>query len=284
MSIDLFFKDLFDPSLSFLRLSLLVALLGSMAFGMVGVLVVTRRLTVTAGAISHSLLAGIGLALYLQTVWQWQWVSPLYGALFMGLVAAGFLTFLKFSGVREDTAISCLWSIGMAVGLLFFHETPKYVDPMSYLFGDILLVNENDLWCVLGLNVAVLLLIVCFQNQIVVSCFDEDEARIRGISVKGIYFLMMCLIAMTVTLMVQIVGIVMVIALLTLPAATAGFLSQKLWPMMGVAICFCALSVFLGMVLGYDRPTGPMIILVSGVMYAIVLGVSRFFGFRALGA
>ncbi|MEM9445949.1 MAG: metal ABC transporter permease [Verrucomicrobiota bacterium] len=275
MIITEFFQDLFDPSLAFLRNALLVGLLGSVAFGLVGVLVVTRRLTTTTGAISHSLLAGIGFAQYLQAVHQISWVSTLFGALAMGLVAAAILTWLKFRGVREDTAISCLWSVGMAAGLLFFHFTPKYVDPMSYLFGDILLVTSQDLWCVLILDVAILLLFLLFQNQIITTCFDEDEARLRGLSVKWIYFLLMALISITVTLMVQIVGIVMVIALLTIPAAAAGLFTKKLWHMAALASLICSLSVFLGMIFGYQWPTGPMIILVTGGFYLVLQIVAR---------
>lgn len=270
-----FFRDLFDPALSFLRYSLFVGLLGSVAFGLVGVLVVTRRLTTTAGAISHSLLAGIGAAQYLQAVHQMEWASPLLGALIMGLLAAGALTFLKFSGVREDTAISCLWSVGMATGLLFFHFTPKYVDPMSYLFGDILLVTRGDLLWVLGLDLGVIALFVLFQNQIITSCFDEDEAKLRGIPVKWMYFLLMALISITVTLMVQVVGIVMVIALLTIPAAAAGLFTKKLWHMVGFATLFCAVSLFLGMALGYELPTGPMIIIVTGGLYLLLQVVAK---------
>lgn len=265
-----FIRDLLDPDLVFLRTSLMVGVSASIAFGMVGVLVVTRGVSAAAGAISHSLLGGIGAALYLQSVCQWTWLSPMAGALITGVLGAGLLTWLKFGGMRDDTAISCLWSVGMAVGLLFFQMTPKYVDPMSYLFGDILLVGVGDLWAVLVLDVVIVLLVLIFQNQIVICGFDEDEARLRGMAVRRIYFLLMCLVGMTVTLMVQVVGIVMVIALLTLPAVTAGLLTKKLWPMMGLACVVCAFSVCLGMVLGYEWPAGPMIILTTGALYGVV--------------
>jgi len=235
---------------------------------------VARRITYIAGAISHCVLAGIGAGLYLQKKIGLAWFDPMYGAVVAALLAAVIIGLISLYGKqREDTAIGALWAVGMAVGLLFIAKTPGYVEPMSYLFGNILLISKNDLWLVIGLDVLVVVLAGLFYNKFLAVCFDEEFATLRGIRAGLYYMLLLCLTALTVVLLVQIVGIVMVIALLTLPAAVASNFARGLLQMMVLATGFCMLFVMFGLAYSYNAnlPSGPTIIVFAGGFYLTVL-------------
>jgi zinc transport system permease protein len=270
-----FFQALFDPGLPFLRYALLTGVLASPALGIIGTYVVTRRISSIAGAISHSVLGGIGAALYLQVVVGWSWCDPMYGAVVAAIVSALIIGLVSlYAKQREDTVIGALWSVGMAVGLLFFAKTPGYADPMSYLFGDILLTGPQDLWLMLGLDALVIGLGVTLYHKFQAVCFDPEFAELRGVRVKVYYLLLLCLTAFTVVLLVRVVGIVLVIALLTLPAAVAGHFARRLWHMMALAMLACMIFVSVGLWISYySGSTGPVIIvLAAGVYLAVAVG------------
>lgn len=269
-----FFQALRNPDILFLRYALVAGLTGSVAFGTIGSYVVAKRITYIAGAIAHSALGGIGAGLYLQVKMGVAWFSPMLGAVVAALVA-GFIIGLVnlYARQREDTVIGAIWAIGMALGLLFFSKTPGYIEPMSYLFGNILMISRTDLLIIVSLDVVVILLTVLFYDRFLAVCFDEEFARLRGVPVGLFYLLLICLISLTVVLMVTVVGIVMVIALLTLPAAVAGLYSRVLWKMMIVSslLCMAFTSFGLGFSYVYDLPTGSNIILVAGSIYILAV-------------
>jgi zinc transport system permease protein len=267
-----FFKALMDPDIPFLRLTLLAGILGSFSFGMVGTYVIVRRISYIAGAIAHSVLAGIGLSLYLKIELGIEWVDPMVGAVIAALASAVTIGFVSlYANQREDTVIGAIWAIGMAAGLLFMAATSGYLDPMSYLFGNILLISMEDILIILVLDALIIGIIFIFYNKFLAVCFDEEYARIRGLKVEIYYILLLCLIALTVVLMVRIVGIVLVIALLTLPAAIASQFSRKLWQMMIFAVGLCMLFVFSGLGVSYSMnlPAGPSIIIIAGFVYLL---------------
>lgn len=273
-----FFKALSNPDIAFFRYAFIIGMLASVAFGIIGTYVVARRITYIAGAISHCVLGGIGAGLYLQKKIGILWFEPMFGAMLAALLAAIIIGMVSlYASQREDTVIGALWAVGMAIGLLFLAKTPGYVEPMSYLFGNILLISKTDLWIVLGLDGLVVGLAGLFYNKFLAICFDEEFARLRGIRTEFYYMLLLCLTALTVVLLVRIVGIVMVIAMLTLPAAVAGNLSKGLWQMMGLAIVFCMFFVATGLGYSYTHnlPSGPTIILIAGMTYLAVLAGSR---------
>ena len=273
-----FLQALTNPDVAFLRYALIAGLLASVSFGVIGTYVVARRISYIAGAISHCVLGGIGLALFLRRGVGMSWVDPMHGAVVAAVAAALVLGLVTlYSRQREDTVIGALWSIGMAAGLLFLSHTPGYVDPMSYLFGDILMITRRDLWLIGALDILVVVLAVYFYNKFLAVCFDEEFARLRGIRVHVYFLLLLCLTALTVVLLVRVVGIVMVIALLTLPAAIAGPFCRKLWQMMAVATVLCMLFTTSGLWVSYslDFPSGPTIILVAGAVYVLVLAALR---------
>ncbi len=267
------FDALGDPYFQFFRDALLAGMLASVALGIIGTYVVTRRISSIAGAISHSVLGGIGAALYLQTVSGWAWCDPMYGAVAAALASALLIGLVSlYAKQREDTVIGALWAVGMAVGLLFFAKTPGCVDPMSYLFGNILLIARQDLYRLVGLDLTVVGLGVVLYNKFLAVCFDQEFAELRGVRVKLYYLLLLCLTALTVVLLVRVVGIVLVIAMLTLPAAVAGHFSRQLWQMMILAVLCCTLFTVagLGVSYHYDLPTGPVIIVLAAGAYLLV--------------
>jgi zinc transport system permease protein len=273
-----FFQALSDPAIPFLRYALLVGLLASVSLGIVGSYVVTRRITYIAAAISHCVLGGIGAALYLNVAIGLGWCSPILGALVAAVISALIIGLVSlYARQREDTVISAVWAVGMAIGLLFFAKTPGYADPMSYLFGNILLISQQDVWLVLAMDVVVVLLGLGFYPKLLALCFDEEFAELRGVKVKLYYLLLLCLTALTVVLLVRVVGIVLVIALLTLPAAVAGHFARQLWQMMAVAVLFCMAFVTLGIAASYpsNLPCGPVIILIAGTAYLLVTLFTR---------
>jgi zinc transport system permease protein len=278
-----FLQALVDPAFPMLRYALLAGLLASVALGIIGTYVVTRRISSIAGAISHSVLGGIGAALYLQVTAGWAWCHPMYGAVIAALLSALVIGLVSlYAKQREDTVIGALWAVGMAVGLLFIARTPGYVDPMSYLFGNILFISRSDLWLVLGLDVLVAGLGVTLYNKFLAVCFDPEFAELRGVRVKSYYLLLLCLTALTVVLLVRVVGIVLVIALLTLPAAVAGHFARRLWHMMALAVlaCMVFVTVGLGISYPYDLPSGPVIIVLAAGVYLFVAVGRRLLGRR----
>lgn len=276
-----FFQALSDPDLGFLRNALLLGLIGSIPLGAVGTFVVARRISYLAAAIAHSVLGGVGAALYAREVLGWTWLHPMLGALLTALLSAGVIGWVSLrSKQREDAVIGAIWVSGMAIGLLFIARTPGYIDPMAYLFGDILLVTPSDLWIAGGVGAFILGVLLLWHRQIVAVCFDSEFAAIRGVPADRIYILLLLLTALTVVTLVTLVGIVLVIALLTLPPAIASLRARSLWQMLLVSVVLTASFVFLGLGFSYslDFPTGPSIILLAALVYLLANAGNRLLG------
>ncbi len=265
-------------SYQFMINALLTGILASVACGMVGSFVVARRITYIAGGIAHSILGGMGVARWLSVVHGWP-VTPLEGAMVAALASALTIGVVSLRArEREDTVIGAIWAIGMAVGILFIAATPGYnEDLMSYLFGNILMVGATDLYLIAGLDLVVVAFVLLFFNQLQAVCFDEEFARVRGLNVDLYYLLLLCLTAATVVILVTVVGIVLVIALLTLPVAVAGYFSRSLVRLMLLSVGFSMLFTTLGLAVSYapDLPAGATIIVVAGLSYLLVVAWER---------
>jgi len=249
---------------TFMQNAVIVGLLASAACAMIGTYVVVKRITFISGGIAHAVLGGMGVAYFLN-------MDPLGGALVAALVAALIIGVVSLrSRQREDTIIGALWAVGMAVGIVFMHKTEGYqVDLMNYLFGNILLVTRGDIYLTLALDLGILAAVLLFYKRFLAICFDEEFTRIQGVQVDLFYLLLLCLIALTVVIMVQVVGIILVIALLTLPAATAGHYSRSLKQMMIIALVVGAACTTGGLAVSYpyDLPSGATIVLIAGGVY-----------------
>ncbi|MEI6211417.1 MAG: metal ABC transporter permease [bacterium] len=272
-----FFCDL--QRFQFLQYAVLVAALASVAGGVVGSLVVVRRTTYLAGAISHCVLAGLGLARFLQRGCGVTWFTPMLGAALAAVAAALLIAWLTVQHrQRTDTVLSIVWAAGMAIGVSFLAATPGYQDDlMSYLFGSILLVDPAELALMAGLDVLVLGVVGLFYNQLVAIGFNAEHARLRGVNVACFETVFLVLTALTVVLLVKVAGIVLALALLTLPAATAGLLVRRLAPMMVTAAALCFAMTVGGLALSYapEWPPGATIVEVAVAGYLAVLGFYR---------
>ena len=276
-------RELFSPELVFLRYALLIGLLASPVLGVVGSMVVTRRISSLAGASAHAALGGVGLALFLQRVCMINWCTPTIGAVTGALLAAIVVGIVSLTArEREDTVIAVVWALGMSIGLLFLERTPGYVDWQGYLFGNILLLSRSDIIMTSVLDAAVLIPVILFYPAVLAMSFDSTFARLRGIRVSAMYLILLALTACTIVLLLNVVGIILVIALLTLPAATAGCFTRHLWSMMTLATVLSWLFVTCGL-LGsfyYRLPSGPAIVVLAGIVYLAALGFSKLKGKR----
>ncbi len=267
-----FFQDLWEYP--FLRNAVAAALLASVAAGVMGSLVVVRRSTYLAGAISHSVLAGLGLARLLERRFGIGWLPPMAGAALSAVAAALLLAWLTLRGRhRSDSVLSAVWTGGMALGVSFVAATPGYQDDlMSYLFGSLLLVSSADLLWMLAADLLLLgVMIVCY-NRFLAIAFNADLARLRGVSTMFYEVLYYVMTALTVVLLVRVAGIVLAVALLTLPAAAAGLLTRRLDRMMTAAIGIGAgVSVFgLAVSYGPGLPPGATIVELAIIAYLAV--------------
>lgn len=276
-----FWQALTDPDVGFLRTAMLMGILASAAFGMTGSLVVVKRISYVAGAISHAVLGGIGAALYAQRAHGIEWMHPLVGALIAALLAALIISWIRSGGfAREDSVIGAVWAVGMAMGLVFIAKTPGFVDPMSYLFGNILILSRTDLILVATMDGILLLALFLGYNRLQALCFDEEQANLRGLNITVFYTLLLCIIACTVVLLVSVVGVVLVVALLTIPAAMASHYARSLAGMMLVSSLMTMVFVTAGIGVSFmsDWPVGPTIILVAGLAYLLQSWVRRLKG------
>jgi len=264
-----FFEALINVNFPFLRNALMAGVLSSVLFGILGSIVTVRRIASLAGAVSHAVLGGIGMALYLSATII-PGFPPILGALIFAVLSAVIIGLVSLKAKqREDTVISAIWVIGMSLGLLFMAKTPGYADPSTWLFGNILLISGMDLIFLAALDVIVLLLAWRFYAQIEASSFDAEFARTRGVPVDAIFLLLLGITAVAIVLLQTFVGIVMVIAMLTLPSGCAGVFSRSLGGMMISSCLFAAFFSVSGLVSGwfFDLPVGAMTVIIAGVMF-----------------
>lgn len=276
---------------AFLQYALLTGLLAGVACGIIGTYVVVRRITYIADGIAHAVLGGMGAALFLNRVCLWKDVAPLHGAIAAALISAVIIGLVSlWAREREDTVISALWATGMAAGVIFIAKSPGYnEDLMSYLFGNILMVSKQDLGMLALLDCIIVAVGLLFYNQFFAVCFDDEFARLRGVKVEIYYLLLLCLAALTVVVLATVVGVVMVVALLTLPSGIAAMFATSLWRMMIIAGALTALFSTAGVAVSYgpDFPAGATTIMLAGAAYLVAAafkaGFSRWNTLRSRG-
>jgi zinc transport system permease protein len=268
-----FFEALMTNSL--LLFALLAGLSASIVSGIIGSYVVVKRIVFISGSISHSVLGGIGFCVWLERAKGIEWISPLYGALAAAIVSALIISWIRLHyREREDSIIAALWSIGMATGVLFISQTPGFnVELTNFLIGNVLWVTKTDLYVLWTLNVIVIALVLCLHKRFLAICFDEKQAQLQGLPVNALYTLLLVLTAVSIVLLIQVVGIILVLTMLTIPAAIANLLTARLSGMMVIAIAISCLFCLLGNAVAYhlDWPTGATIALIAGIAYVLCL-------------
>ena len=248
----------------FMRNALMAGVLVSIACGIIGTLVVVNRIVFLSGGIAHAAYGGIGLGYF----WGF---NPVLGAIAFALVSAlGMGWVARKTRQRADTIIGVMWAIGMAIGIIAIDLTQGYkADLMSYLFGSILTVPRQDLIIMLVLDLIIGAMVVLFYKELLAISFDPLFATTRNVPVDGLYLMLVGAIALTVVMVMQVVGLIMVIALLTIPAAIAGQFVQDLKQMMLYSSYLGIIFTTVGLWLSYiwDLTSGATIILVSGTTY-----------------
>ncbi len=268
-----FLKEIFNPEFEFIRNAIIATIFSSVLFGVIGSITSVKRITSLAGAISHAVLGGIGLALFLSVNKIIVWFSPLLGAIIFAIISAFIIGFVSFKAKqREDTVINAIWAIGMSIGVLFIAKTPEYVDPMSYLFGNILLISKVNLILLALMDILVVILLSLYYKQIKAMAFDEEFAFVRGINTGLMFIIILIVSAISIVLLQTFVGIVMVIAMLTLPVGVATYFSKNLSSLIIISTVLVFLFSIIGLFISWllDLPPGAVIVVFSGFIFLLV--------------
>jgi zinc transport system permease protein len=276
-----FFEALMTNPL--LLAAVFAGLVASVVSGIIGSYVVVKRIVFISGSISHSVLGGIGFCIWLERARGIEWATPLWGALIAAILSALIIGWIHLHyRQREDTVIAALWSIGMATGVLFISQTPGFnVELTNFLIGNILWVTPQDLTLLCILDLIVIAIVLCEHKRFLAICFDEEQAALQGVPVNTLYLLLLVLTAVSIVLLIQVVGIILVMTMLTIPAAIANLFTIRLSHMMLIAVLISAVFCFSGTGFAYylDWPVGATIAFLAGVAYVISL-----VGFRSKSA
>jgi zinc transport system permease protein len=256
----------------FLRNAIYSALLASIACGIIGVYVVVNRIVFLSDGISHAAFGGIGLGYFLG-------LNPIYSAIAFSIaVAVGVGATSKKLGAREDTVIGVIWAVGMAVGIVFIRLTPGYVpDLFSYLFGNILTVPRSDLIVMLVLDLILVLTVGFLFKELLAISFDREFAQTLRLPVNLIYYILLTLVAFTVVMLIRVVGVILVMALLTIPAAVSEIFTKRLLHMMFGAAALSLLFTLLGLWLSYvtNLPSGATIVILAAAVFFVTMLYGR---------
>ncbi|NPA81055.1 MAG: metal ABC transporter permease [Epsilonproteobacteria bacterium] len=251
-----------------LQNAFIASLFISVAVGVIGSYVVINRFNYLAASIAHGSYAGVGFAVYFG-------ISILLGTTVFALLLALLLSFISFNNrSRSDTLIGVIWAVGMSIGIIFTDLTPGYnADLMSYLFGNILMVPKSDLIFMAVVDLIILISGVVFYNHILAISYDIDFAKLRGIRVGFLYTYFLILIALTVVMSVRSIGLILVIALFTIPPYISEKFTKDFKAMMflsGVlAFVFCIAGLYISY--SYDISATPAIILTASVFFFLSL-------------
>jgi len=249
---------------AFFRNALLGSLLASIACGIIGTYVVSRRLVFISGGITHSSLGGLGIGFFLG-------INPILSALIFSILSAFGIEWLsKRQGVRQDSAIAAFWSLGMAIGIIFIFLKPGFAPNLSdYLFGNILTITQTDIMWLAVLAAMLIIVFTIFKHQILYIAFDSEFAKTRNLPVKFFEYLMMLFIAVTIVLSIRLVGIVLLMSLLTVPQMTANLFTSNFNKIIFGSIWIGFLGCIAGLFLSYflNVPSGAFIIFTLIVIF-----------------
>ncbi|HIP18779.1 MAG TPA: metal ABC transporter permease [Sulfurovum sp.] len=255
-------------SFEFIQHALIAGILVSFAAGIIGSLIVVNRMVFLAGGMAHASYGGIGMAVYFG--------FPIFlGASLFAVAAAILIASLTMqTRHRMDTFIGLIWAVGMAIGVIFIDLTPGYnVDMMSYLFGSILAVSTEDIYFMAALLAVIIFVITFWYRDILAVSYDSEYAKLRGVNVKLFYTLILILSALTVVIAIKVVGLILVIAMLTIPVYIAEKLSRSLLSMMIISGFVATLFTLTGLWFSYtyNLTSGASIILISAASLGLFL-------------
>jgi zinc transport system permease protein len=259
--------------MEFMQNALAAGLLVSIACGIIGTLVVVNRIVFLAGGIAHAAYGGIGLATFM----GWPYLTGTVG---FSLFSAGVMAAVTLKAKhRTDAMVGVIWAVGMAVGIILLDLTPGYaVDLMSYLFGSILAVPKTDLWQMAVMAIGLCAVVAYYYNDFLAMSYDDEFARLRNVPVTFLYCLLLGMIALTVVMVIRVVGLILVIALLTIPPFIAERYTGSLKSMMVVSSGLSCLFTVVGLGLSYllNLTSGATIILVAAAGFLLSALWERF--------
>ncbi len=252
---------------AFMRNAIYAGLLAAVTFGIIGTYVVARRLVFIAGGVAHASFGGVGLAFYLG------WNPILGAALFAVSSALGIGAMSKETLEREETTIGIIWAVGMAMGAFFIRITPGYTTgPAAYLFGNILLLDKWDIFLLAALVAVVVISTVFLFNRIQAIAFDEEFSTVAGVPTRILHLYFLVLVALTIVFLIKFMGIILVLAMLTIPSSIAGKFTHDMRRIMIFSTLLSAVFVMSGLWLSYiwDLETGATIVLEAAAVYLTV--------------
>lgn len=259
-------------SYEFMRNAIMVGIMASIICGVIGPFIVARRMVFISGGLSHTAFGGLGIA-------YWLGIHPLFGAAAFVLISAVLIARMKEKKLhRNDLFIGILWAVGVAIGIIFIHMTPGYApDLMTFLFGNILTVPRMDVLITLFLVLFVTAAVLIFYRGFVAIALDEEYAQAKRLPVASLKMGLMVLIAISIVTLIQVVGILLVIALLTIPVAVASELSGNFRRIMLLSVLCGIVTCLAGLLISYfiEFPSGASIILIGGALLGLVKGVKR---------
>lgn len=249
---------------AFFQNALIAVVILSIASAIIGTYIITRRLVAISGGVTHACFGGLGLGYYLG-------INPVItAALFAIGSSVGVEWMAARHRVREDSAIAVVWSIGMAIGVIFVFLTPGYVPELnSFLFGNILTITHTDL-IVFGLFTAILIaFFTLYYKKIVICAFDRDFARVSGLPVRFVNYTMTVLVAVCIVLTIRLVGIMLLMSMFSLPQMTAEIFSRRfkhlVWGSIIVSVTTCVAGLMLS-TLG-DVPCSAIIVTLMATVF-----------------
>lgn len=255
----------------FIQIALLSGIAASIASGLIGSYIVVKRISFISGCIAHSVLSGMGICLWLNRTKGFSYLLPIHGAIISAIISAWIIGLIQLKyREREDATIGAIWSLGMSIGVLFTSLTPGYnVELTSFLVGNILWVSPRVLTTLCFLDAFILICLLIGHKRFLAIFFDEEHARIQGLSVNTYYLFLLTLIALSVVILIQVLGIFLVIAMLTIPATLANTFTNRLSMMMFLAVLLSCMFCTSGTIASFylNWPPGPTIALISCISY-----------------
>lgn len=254
----------------FLQNALVTAVVIGIVSGAVGCFIILRGMSLMGDAISHAVLPGVAISYILG-------INFFVGAIIFGLLSSIIITFIKNNSIiKGDTAIGITFSSFLALGVILIGVANSSTDLFHILFGNILAVQDIDKWLTIGVSIVVLLIIVLFFKELLITSFDPLMAKAIGMRVNFYHYLLMVLLTLVSVTAMQSVGTILIVAMLITPAATAYLYTNSLRKMIILSSTIGAVSSVLGLFIGYsfNIAVGSSIVITSAIIFAISFLVS----------
>ena len=238
---------------SFMQNALIVGLLSSISCGIIGTYIVNKKMVFISSSISHASFGGIGIGIYIISIFNLPIKDPLFFGIIFAIISGILILVLKdHFGIDDDLGIGVIMSMGMAIGIIFSYITPGYQNDLStYLFGNILLSNRENMISLFVLNIITIIFFKLFYRGIIYTSFDENYYSVLGVPSKFINYFMMILVASTLVINIKIIGIMLIISILTIPQAIAGIIVKKYSHIIWFSILFSFIGIFSGLYFSY---------------------------------